>query len=519
MSVLETFLILFEADSSGADKDVKALDKNLDGLEKSATDTTDSVESMAGEFVAAGKSALGAVAGVAALVGMVANLRMKAQQLDELGKFSELVGESVGDIDAWSQAVIRSGGSSDSFQQSLKSLNEKLYDTAIKGTSEILPFFNQLGISITDASGRAKKTLDILPELASAFEGLTKRESAGLGQKLGLDEGTVRLLQKGSAEVASQIALMQKYGVASKKATKLSADFNDRLANISQVFSYMNQQLLVDVLPSINWLLDGFTEVAMWVSDNQALVEGFFIGVGLAALKYAVPAMISLATTVWLAIGPFLLIGAAILAVGAAFAVIYDDVQAFMNGQNSFLGEMVEKYPVVGKIIEGIIFVVKLLLSEIKGALNILNELGKFLIDVFTDPMAALEKLKNLAGEVWGFVKGLFGEDGATVTAEVTEKKESGDGDSGWESVKNFFGASNDIVKAEKSIQKAESNPLAGMNSQSIRNSRKSTRVSTGDIIIQTQATDAAGIASEAGRAFEDRMAQAVDSFDDGVLA
>tara|TARA_R110000851_G_scaffold279659_4_gene432959 strand:+ start:927 stop:2393 length:1467 start_codon:yes stop_codon:yes gene_type:complete len=488
MSVLETFFILFEADSSGADKDVKALDKNLDGLEKSATDTTDSIESMSGEFVAAGKSALGAVAGVAALVGMVATLRMKAQQLDELGKFSELVGESVGDIDAWSQAVVRAGGSSDGFQQSIKSLNEKLYDTAVKGTSEILPFFNQLGISITDANGRAKKTLDILPELAAAFEGLTKRESAGLGQKLGLDEGTVRLLQSGSVELASQLKLMRMYGVASEEATKLSADFNDRLANISQVFSYMNQQMLVSVLPAVNSLLDGFTEFSMWLSDNQALVEGFFIGVGLAALKFAVPAMISLATTVWLALAPFLLIGAAVLAVGAAFAVIYDDVQAFMNGQDSFLGEMVEKYPIVGKIIEGIAFVVKLLISEIKGALNILNELGMFLIDVFTDPMKALEKLKDLAAEVWGSIKG-------------------------------FFGFSDTIVKAEMSIKKAESNPMAGMNSQSIQNSRRSTKVSTGDIIIQTQATDAAGISAEVGGSLRDQIAQAVDSFDDGVLA
>jgi len=488
MSVLETFFILFEADSSGADKNVKTLDKNLDGLEKSATDTTDSIESMSGEFIAAGKNALGAVAGVAALVGMVTTLRMKAQQLDELGKFSELVDESVGDIDAWSQAAVRAGGSYDGFQQSIKSLNEKLYDTAIKGTSEILPFFNQLGISITDTNGRAKKTLDILPELATAFEGLTKRESAGLGQKLGLDEGTVRLLQSGSAELASQLKLMRMYGVATEESTALSADFNDRLANISQVFSYMNQQMLVSVLPAVNSLLDGFTEFSMWMSDNQALVEGFFIGVGLAALKFAVPAMISLATTVWLALAPFLLIGAAVLAVGAAFAVIYDDVQAFMNGQNSFLGEMVEKYPIVGKIIEGIVFVVKLLISEIKGALNILNELGMFLIDVFTDPMKALEKLKNLAGEVWDTVKG-------------------------------FFGFSDTIVKAEMSIQKAESNPMAGMNSQSIRNSRKSTKVSTGDIIIQTQATDAAGISAEVGGSLRDQIAQAVDSFDDGVIA
>lgn len=488
MSVLEVFTIIFEADAGKADKGVKSLDKNLDGLEKSATDTTDSVEAMAGEFVAAGKSALGAVAGVAALVGMVANLRMKAQKLDELGKFSELVGESVGDIDAWSQAVIRAGGSSDSFQQSIKSLNEKLYDTAIKGTSEILPFFNQLGISIVDANGRAKKTLDILPELASAFEGLTKRESAGLGQKLGLDEGTVRLLQKGSAEVANQIALMRKFGVANEEATELSADFNDKLSNISQIFGYMNQQMLVSVLPAVNMMLDGFTDVSMWVSENQVLVEGFFIGIGLAALKFAIPPMITLAVAVWAAVAPFLAIGAAILAVGAAFAIIYDDVNAFMNGQKSFLGEMVEKYPLLGKIIEGITFVIKLLIAEVKGALNILNELGKFLLDVFLDPMAALEKLKNLAGEVW-------------------------------DSIKGFFGFSDSVVKAEMSIQKAESNPLAGMTSQSISNSRRSTRVNTGDIIIQTQATDASGIANEAGRAFEERMSQAVDSFDDGVIA
>ena len=111
-----------------------------------------------------------------------------------------------------------------------------------------------------------------------------------------------------------------------------------------------------------------------------------------------------------------------------------------------------------------------------------------FLIDVFTDPMRALEKLKNLAGEVWDTVKG-------------------------------FFGFSDTIVKAEMSIQKAESNPMAGMNSQSIRNSRRSTRIDVGDIIIQTPATDLAGISSEVGSSLKDQIAQAVDSFDDGVLA
>ena len=488
MSVLETFYILFEADSEKAEKGVKSLDKNLDGLEGSATSTTDSIESMSGELVEAGKNALGAVAGIAALVGMVANLKMKAQQLDELGKFSELVGESVGDIDAWGQAVIRAGGMAEGFQQSVKSLNEKLYDTAVKGTSEILPFFNQLGISIVDANGRAKKTLQIMPELAAAFEGLTKRESAGLGQKLGLDEGTVRLLQKGSAEVAAQIALMKKFGVANEEAAELSADLNDKLSNISQVFGYMNQQMLVNVLPAVNMMLDGFTDVSVWISENQMLVEGFFIGVGLAALKYAIPPITALVVKVGLLLAPFLLVGAAVLAFGAAFALIYDDVNAFMNGQKSFLGEMVEKYPLVGKIIEGIIVVIKFLIAEVKGALNILNELGKFLLDVFLDPMAALEKLKNLAGEVW-------------------------------DSIKGFFGFNDSVVKAEMSIKKAESNPLAGQTASSIRNSRRSTRVKTGDIIIQTQATDAEGIASEAGKAFEDRMSQAVDSFDDGVIA
>lgn len=49
--------------------------------------------------------------------------------------------------------------------------------------------------------------MGVLPELAESFEKLSKQESAALGQKLGLDQGTIMLLRRGRREVEDQIRI------------------------------------------------------------------------------------------------------------------------------------------------------------------------------------------------------------------------------------------------------------------------------------------------------------------------
>ncbi len=245
--------------------------------------------------------------------------------------------------------------------------------------------------------------------------------------------------------------------------------------------NFSTQNLIVSVVPAITSLLDVITDVVDWMNKNQTVVEGFFIAISSVVFAFAIPAFTSLAISVWAAIGPFVAIGAVIVGVAAAFALLYEDVIAFMNGQDSLIGKISEKWPIVG-------IIVKALVNEVRGFFRILSALAGFLFDLFTRPITALQKLKDMVGDVSEFLG---------------------------------FGDSEAIVNAQKSINFASTSPIAAQTSASIQNitsqSARNTSVQTGDVIVNTQATDANGIAADISGSLNQQFRSTVDNFDDGV--
>src|SRR5690606_15620348 len=67
------------------------------------------------------------------------------------------------------------------------------------------------------------------------------------------------------------------------------------------------------------------------------------------------PAMISAAAATLAATWPIIAIGAAIVAAAAAFALIYDDIMNFIDGNDSLIGQLFENYPIVKDMVMGIV--------------------------------------------------------------------------------------------------------------------------------------------------------------------
>lgn len=511
MGVLEKFLILFESDAKETSKDVKKLDKSLDNTEKSAKGATKASDGATKQFASMGVKALGAVGGIVAISSAISGLITTAGRIDDLVKFSDSIGENVEDVDAWGGAVTRAGGSADAFQGSIKSLNEKMVDASLKGQNEITPFFNQLGISIVDTNGKVKSTLDLLPELAESFEGMDKKQSLGIGQKLGLDAGTIALLQQGNGEIDKLIERQKKLGLVNEEAGEISAEFNDIMADFKQVGASAAQSLLITFMPAMTWAVDKMIGLSMWFKENKPVLYGFFAG--LAAV--AVPALISLAVAGWAAIAPlliaaapFIAIGAAIAAVGTAIALVVEDIIAFTNGQDSLIGKIAEKWPIVGEI-------VKFMVADIKAFIGIMKSFAGFLVDLFVAPEKALQSVKDTLDFLTKSISDFTG--GAL-------KKLSGAA----EGIKSFFGFGDDETELNKNIEigqgsiaMASDSPIASQTSNSIQNNNKTatknTSVQTGDIVINTQSTDAEGIASEVGGSLQQEMRTTVENFDDGI--
>jgi hypothetical protein len=495
-SLLETFGILFESDAEDVKKGAEEAGKATDDLEDkiSATDVT--AEKLGKSFLGLTSSAKSALASVVGFAAISAGIVNAAQQADQVGKFSEVLGLSVQEVGAWSEAVIRAGGSAQGFQSSIMSLTSQLTDFVITGGGPAMEVLARLGVSAFDAQGKVKTAFDLLPDLADAFERLSAAEAFAFGQKLGLDQSTILLLQQGRREVEELVRRQKALGVTTKEDAKLAAEFNDAWADFTQQSNDVFRALGTTVLPILTKvfsLVDDFTDLLV---ENKDLVIGFFIGIAGAITAYYLPVMIAAAGAAIAAMAPFLLLAAIVTAIGVAFALVYEDVVAFMNGQDSLIGKMLEKWPVLGEIIDT-------LKESFKSFAEFVGKAFDFLLTLPDKIVEGFKKVKDSIPEIPSFSdikEGALGLIGL------------GDGET------------DEALEMGKSqIINADNNPLNGQTAGSIgaasTTANTSTSVSVGSVNVDARGGDSNEIASGVSSALSEQMKQAVNNFDDGVLA
>ena len=339
-SLLETFLILFETDASEVRRGAEDAERSVDDLEDSIEGADDTATELGASFGEMAKQAGLALLALVSISAAREGLVNTAASVDALGKFSDRLGVSVEDVDAWGGAVESAGGTVEGFRASIDSLNEKLVETAIKGQGEIIPFFAQMGIAIVDANGRARSTLDILPQLSDAFQSLNRQESAAIGKKLGLDNATILLLQEGRVKLDELIERQRSLGVVTKEQAILAAEFNNQLGFMGRAFDTVGRLIAIELLPFITKFIMLTTDVVIFLKNNKAFAVSFFGAIAAVITALLIPALIKAVVL----IAPFLGIAAAVTAVAAAFALAADDIYNFVQGNDSAIGELVKKW-------------------------------------------------------------------------------------------------------------------------------------------------------------------------------
>ena len=493
-SVLETFFLLFESDADKAAKDLEKVDKASDDTADSLEKTSEKSEQANASFTdMIGKLKAVAVAYIG-VQGAQAALNL-ATQVDMLGKTADMWGLNVEELNAWGEAAVRNGGTVDGMVSTIEGLNAGLNEVALTGEGSILPFFNLLGISATDAAGKARTAMDVLPEIADAFEGLTAGEQVSLGQQLGLDDATIRMLQGGRRELDLMIARQKELGVVTKEEAEASAAFNDALADTSQVFVTIGRQLLTAALPAITTILEGVQEFVIYLRDHEELVIGFFTAIGAAILPVAASALAAAA--------PFILMGAAVAAVGAAFGLLLDDIEHWRNGQDSLLGRALGDWTkfsdMIGQVIDGMI-------ERIMSVIGWIKELLGFGDDVEGMDIESPEE-DDEGGP--GILDRIFG--GGDEEDQEEDRTEIGRAE-----------IQEDVIAGQDLLQAADASPVGALTSSAITNSNVTNggnSVNVEKVEVHTQATDAEGIASEIGGSLTKQMRATVNTFDDGTKA
>ncbi|WP_341993612.1 hypothetical protein [Morganella morganii] len=489
---------------------------------------TDTQYQKAGESVAGfAKKALTAVGLFMSASALVGESVARAAEIESLDKFGKKINVATADVDAFAGSVAELGGTREAAQSDMEAMAKSF--------------------------GFAGNSMEKILRTADKVQGMKfDKAKATLGALGVSDDKTVELMMKGRKELERMMGVQKEYSGITRESIEQSVKFNKSMQSFKQSSGLLKNSFLEMVIPILATGLEWVSKFVGFCKENKTLITGFFIAVGIALATYYVPPMLAAAAATLAATWPIIAIIAVIALLAAAFALVYDDIMNFIDGNDSMIGRILDKYPALKTVILALWDAFKVLFDFIKTVV-------KVVADIVVDAYNIMNKaLNDFIGWLTGSIKGVmawgndFGKVFSTVSDTVVgifkwlwEQIKSyldwiGKGldkiKEGWATLKGWFGAGDDVevdqtvnrtvneqgqigydMPPEKTISEEDAakmaqamtahlygvsnDPMNPVTSQAISNqstTSNETNVSIGELKIETQATDAQGMAAGA---------------------
>ena len=312
-NIIDSLLITMGLDGSGVSKGMNEVEGTLASGVKNIT--TNILAPLAGAF------AFGAL------------LNNFTSTADALGKLSKTLRADTQDVKAWGDAVEYAGGDANSLNSTLSGLEQKLKD-AKRGVGNA--DFRALGINAKDANGNLKTSTDILKELSAVGDKMNPEKFERLTKKLGIDSGTLQLLQSGSKEVGNLVSKYKDLAYTQKDA-EIAREFNNTMGDLGKTFQSASAIIMRLVVPALTFIGDKTAVFVNFLRRHESFVLIFFIALAAILSRQVIPAIYKMGAA-WMANPMFWIIAAAI-AIAIALAAVLEDLWSYMNGGKSALAD------------------------------------------------------------------------------------------------------------------------------------------------------------------------------------
>ena len=451
--------------------------------------------------------------GVAALKGMASHYLSTAAALD---RTSRSLNMNMQQLQAWQGAAQSMGVEAEEVGNFFRDFNDYIVDANKFDSGPLKDIAKELGISLKDARGQMRATEDVVMDLSDAFLRVGSQQATAYGMQLSLDPGMIALMQKGRAELGALLKAQKELAVYQKQDAELARKMSIAWQTLTKGLEAGGAQLMRVVGPVLEWLAEKVSAAVVWMRENQFFVTAFFTVLAGILLKIGIPAMLSFAKATMTAMAPLMPLIAAVTAVALAF----DDLWAFITGGDSALEKFALKLGVSRETIESV------------------REALRSAVVFFLDLWDAVTGEGKNADAAWGRVKATW-DRAVAYFAGILERIKawfSGLFDSVKQgllnmipaSLKSMLGWDDSEESARKTAQAyqsamdvtgtaslasmrgmASSGDLARGTAASVDNSHTVTSTTTiGEITVQTQGTDAPGIARDMDGAIRNRTAQ-----------
>ncbi|MCU8587256.1 hypothetical protein [Erwinia pyrifoliae] len=545
MSLLDTFVQVFEFDTRQADaafKNVRrSTDDIIDGMkraqheaDKAAKSVSDFASGTETSVAALAQKTLGVLGELLGVSSIFSESVSRAEEVEALDKLGKKINVATADVDAFAGSVAELGGARESAQDDLSAMAK-----AFGGTTD----------SMEEILATADKVKGMNFDKAKAH-------LANLGVT---DDKTIELMMKGRHEMQRMMGLQKAYSGITKESIEQSRRFNQAMQGFRQSSGLLKNSFLEMVLPYLTKGMEFLSKFVGFCRENKHLIIGFFLAVGVAVAAYYVPPMLAAASATLAATWPILAIIAIIAALAAAFALVYDDIMNFIDGNDSMIGRILDAYPELKQVVMTLWEAFKSLFEYLSGAAKFVadvvvdayntmnNALNQF-IDWLPDSIKSLvkwgaqfggvfdnvadavvgiftwmwEQVQKVIGGIcggletiqkgWSVVAGWFGADDEkeltierkiSAEGEVTHRIPEAERPSPLQDIQNRVG----LGKAQ--IAAANNHPLNPVTSQAISNRssvKNETTLNIGEVKVETKATDAKGMAAGTKDALQEQL-------------
>lgn len=328
-TIIDSLLVTLGLDGSSFKKGKAEVDKGLKETGNEADKTGAKLKKTGKEGAEGFNEVAKSAAKFLAIIGGTMAVKRFAEQLIEssaaLDRFSKNINQNASEVSAWSQAAELAGGSAEGLQGTMDMLSKSQTELQLTGQSGLIPYLSALGVSLSDAGGKARPVNEILLDLSDRFSRMDRTTANNMGRMMGIDQGTLQLLLKGRSEVELMIRRQKENSAVTKQQAEESSRLREQLVGARQSFEAFGRELLSAATPALERVFAVMREFGEWIRANKEFVQAFLTGliIGLTALAAAIV--------------PINLVALAVIGLAAAIALLYQDYQTWKRGGDSFI--------------------------------------------------------------------------------------------------------------------------------------------------------------------------------------
>lgn len=573
MTLIDSFLLQFGTE--GLDKvatEMRQTEKQIEALKKKEKELKDAVKN-GGEEAEKAKEELQKVSGQLkeqkdhlkklsnSWDGMLVNLRKHqaeiikiagtfgglfvafrkvsdfAEKADTFGQLAQNAGVATDTLQDLTNAVEHWGGSAEGAAASVSMLSDSLTDISKGGDGGGLKDITaKMGISTNVGS-----VDEFFENVAAKMDTLkTQAEKVQLGRELGLDDGTIQMLSQGLDGYKKQLEGISKYRVFTKDDISNARQFEMTMRDIRMGTAAIGANLAQLLLPVISKLAVGVKNVIDFFVDHSPFIKALLTLIGITLLPLVIQNVWKLgrALVAFAVSNPIL---AAIAVAIMLIAALIDDLYTWLQGGDSLFGKFWEDlfgpadearikfqkfYEELKAFVKGlgviILTIGKLIWAYVNGVLKLIQLIwnaipepikkliGKgLLLGAKLSPAGLLATAVTKVGKQHKTGLDYVPYDGYLAELHKGERVQTADEAADWR---------RNLAKAKAAISMTSSfnlNSIPSGITNAFSNSSSNRTVSIGNITIQTQATDAGGIANDLGQAIK----QAFVNLNNGIIA